>query len=108
PGEREGFEDWETPGRVGSFGAYDSVNYGFFYFDDRFRYQISSKFSLLGVQDPLGGTHDFKFGATADQTVWDQIQGYAGNTLYVDTNAVAYDPESFQNYYWLEITGPIK
>ena len=26
----------------------------------------------------------------------------------VDTNGVAYDPTTFQNYYWLEITGPIK
>jgi hypothetical protein len=106
--EPEGYVDWETPGRVGSWGAYDSVNYGYFYFDDRFRYQASSKLSVLAIDDPLGGTHDFKFGVEAVQTVWDQLQGYSGNTLYVDLNAVTYDPETFQNYYWLEITGPIK
>lgn len=108
PGEAEGYEDWETPGRVGSYGASDSVNFGYYYFDDRFRYQASTKFSLVGITDPLGGSHDFKFGAEANQTVWDQIQGYSGNTLFVDLNAVPYDPESFKNYYWIEITGPIK
>lgn len=108
PTEQEGDVDWDTPGRDGTFGAYDSVNYGSFYFDDRFRYQASSKLSILSVEDPLGGTHDFKFGAEAVQLVWDQIQGYSGNTLFVDTNAVGFDPETFENYYWLEITGPIK
>ena len=108
PGEAEGNEDWETPGRVGISGAYDSVNFGFFYFDDRFRYQANSKLSILSVEDPLGGTHDLKFGVEAVQNVWDQIQGYSGNTLYYDLNEVAFDPNTFQNYYWLEITGPIK
>jgi len=108
PGETEGDIDWETPGRRGQYGAYDSVNYGYFYFDDRYRYQASSKLSLLSVTDPLGGTHDFKMGVEGVQTVWDQIQGYSGNTIYYDLNEVYYDPQTFQNYYWLEITGPIK
>ncbi len=108
PDEQENFVDWETPGRVGISGAFDSVNYGFFYFDDRFRYQASTKLSILSVKDPLGGSHDFKIGAEAVQLVWDQIQGYSGNTLYYDLNAVSFDPETFRNYYWLEITGPIK
>jgi hypothetical protein len=108
PDEQEGEVDWDTPGRVGISGAYSSVAYGSFYFDDRFRYQASSKLAVVGVQDPLGGSHDFKFGVEAVQTVWDQIQGYGGNTLYYDLNEVVYDPNTFQNYLWLEITGPIK
>src|SRR5690606_36272415 len=104
----ENYIDWETPGRVGISGAYDSVNYGFFYFDDRFRYQASTKLSILSVKDPLGGSHDFKIGAEAVQLVWDQIQGYSGNTLYYDLNAVSFAPDTFRNHYWLEITGPIK
>ncbi len=108
PGEAENFEDWTTPGRVGVFGAYDSVNFGYFYFDDRFRYQASSKLSVLSVEDPLGGTHDMKFGVEAVQNVWDQVQGYSGNLLYYDLNEVTFDPNTFQNYYWLETTGPIK
>ena len=107
--EQEGDVDWETPGRTGIGGAFDSVNYGYFYFDDRTRVQASSKLSVLSVEDPLKlGTHDFKFGVEASQQVWDQLQGYAGNTLYYDINQISYDPQSFSNYYWLEITGPIK
>lgn len=108
PGEAEGWEDWETPGRVGLYGAYDSVNFGAFYFDDRFRYDASTALSLLSVEDPFGGVHDLKAGVGAVQNVWSQIQGYSGNTLYYDLNEVPFDPNSFNNYYWLEITGPIK
>lgn len=108
PGEQEGDVAWDTPGRVGTFGAYDSVAYGVFTFDDRLRYQGSTKLSIVGVEDPLGGSHDFKFGVEGIQTVWDQIQGYGGNTLYYDINEVSFDPDTFQNYYWVEITGPIK
>ncbi|MEZ4239248.1 MAG: TonB-dependent receptor [Myxococcota bacterium] len=108
PGEQEGYVDWETPGRVGINGAYDSVNYGFYYFDDRLRYNASTKLSLLSVEDRFGGTHDLKFGLEGNQIVWDQIQGYSGNTLYYDINEVSFDPLSLQNYYWVEITGPIK
>jgi hypothetical protein len=108
PGEEEGHVDWETPGRLGLYGAYNSVNYGYFYFDDRIRYSATSKLQLLSVEDPLGGTHDFKIGVGVDQTVWDQIQGYSGNSAYYDLNVAGYDPQTFENYYWLEITGPIK
>jgi hypothetical protein len=108
PGEAEGYVDWETPGRVGLGGAYDSVNWGIFTFDDRFRYSANTKLSLLSVDDPLGGTHDLKFGAEGQQLVWDQIQGYSGNLLYYDVNAVTFDPGTFESAYWYEITGPIK
>jgi hypothetical protein len=106
--EEEGEVDWETPGRIGIYGAYNSVNYGYYYFDDRLRYNLSTKLQVLSVEDPLGGSHDFKMGIEGQQLVWDQIQGYAGNLLFVDINEVFFNPETFQNYYWLEITGPIK
>ncbi len=108
PDEAENTTDWETPGRIGLGGAYDSVNWGYFYFDDRFRYQASTKLSLTSVKDPFGGSHDFKFGLEGDQVVWDQIQGYSGNLEYFDINQIAFDPQTFLNYYWFEITGPIK
>jgi len=108
PGEPEGSIDWETPGRVGINGAYNSINWGQYYFDRRWTYNGSTKLSVLSVKDPTGGSHDFKFGLEGKQQVWDQIQGYSGNTLYVDLNKVSFDPNTFQNYYWLEITGPIK
>jgi hypothetical protein len=108
PGEMQGDVDWETPYRSGLYGAYDSVNYGYYYFDDRWRYTGASKISLVGVEDPWGGKHDFKMGVEGSQLIWDQIQGYAGNMYYLDMYEVAYDPDSFLNYGWLEISGPIK
>ncbi len=108
PGESEGQIDWETPGRIGSFGAYNSVNTIQFYFDDRFRYSANTKLAITAVEDPFGGKHDFKFGAEGSQLVWDQIQGISGNTYYVDINEVGFDPNTFTNFYWLETTGPIK
>jgi hypothetical protein len=106
PDEQENSVDWETPGRFGSNGAYDSVNWFYFLFDDRYRYQATSKLSVLAIKDPLGGTHDMKFGVEATQLVWDQVLGYAGHAYYVDLNEIAYDPNTFQNYYWVEATGP--
>ncbi|MEQ1565575.1 MAG: TonB-dependent receptor [Myxococcota bacterium] len=108
PGEGEGDLDWETPGHVGLNGAYNSVNWGQYYFDDRFNYTASTKLSVLSVEDPFGGTHDLKFGLEGVQQIWDQIQGFSGNSLYIDINEVNFDPNSFQSFYWLEITGPIK
>jgi hypothetical protein len=107
PDELEGNVDWETPGRVGISGAYDSVNWGSWYFDDRFRYTASSKMSILSVRDPLGGNHDFKFGVEASQMVWDSASGNAGNLLYVDINEVPFNPQTLANYYWLETTGAL-
>lgn len=107
PEEEENTVDWETPGRVGFFGAYSSVNWGTYTFDDRWRYQASTKLSLLSIDDPLGGTHDLKFGVEGVQLVWDVLDGYSGNTLYYDINQSFFDPNSLTNYYWLEITGPI-
>jgi hypothetical protein len=108
PGVLENTVDFETPGRIGSFGAFSQSAYGFYYFDDRDRYTASSKLQILSVEDPLKGTHDFKFGVEGTQVVWDQVQGYSGNTLFVDLNVSTFDPQTLENYYWQEITGPIK
>lgn len=107
PGELEGNVDWETPGRLGSFGAFNSINQNIYDFDDRWRLNLSSKLSILSVRDPLGGTHDLKFGIEAQQLIWDKLFGITGNMYFVDLNAVAYDPSSFENYYWIETSGPL-
>jgi hypothetical protein len=106
PDEKENTTDWETPGRLGIYGAFDSVNYPYFVFDDRWRYSASTKLSVLSVKDPLKGQHDFKFGAEAIQTRWSNITGYTGNTEYIDMNNVPYDPKTFENYYYFEVSGP--
>jgi hypothetical protein len=108
PGEAEGNVDYTTPGRVGAFGAYDSVNWGSLYFDDRFRFNGALKLALVNIVDPYGGKHDFKFGVEGNQFLNNFVTGYSGNTLYVDINEAPLNPETFKNYYWLEITGPIR
>lgn len=108
PSEQENDTDWTTPGRLGSFGAYDSTNYPLYDLDDRARYQASSKLSLLSIQDPLGGTHDIKAGVEGVQTVWDRLFGYTGGVYYVDLNLTGWDPLTFANYYRVETSGPVK
>jgi len=108
PGEIEGAIDWETPGRVGINGAYNSINFFFYSFDRRWNYDATTKLSVLSVKDPAGGSHDFKFGLEGKQLVWDRIVGYSGDTEYVDLNLVNFDPNTFENYYWIETTGPVK
>jgi TonB-dependent Receptor Plug Domain/Carboxypeptidase regulatory-like domain len=107
PTEEEGYNDWETPGRVGLGGAFSSVNWGTYTFDDRWTYSASTKLQITSVDDPLGGTHDFKFGIDGNQVVWDLLSGYSGNTLLFDINEVAFDPTTLSSYFWFEITGPI-
>ncbi len=107
PDEIENSQDWESPGHVGLNGAFDTVNYGIYYFDDRYRYQASTKLSVLSVKDPFEGSHDFKFGVEGVQVVWDQLQGYSSNSLYYDINQTFSDPNSLEGYFWFEITGPI-
>jgi len=108
PDEEEGTIDYTTPGRIGYYGAFDSVNYPNFQFDDRWRYDVNTKLSVLSVKDPVftHGEHDFKFGAEAIQTRWNWINGFTGNTEYLDLNQVAYDPKTFQNYLYFEVSGP--
>lgn len=107
PGDEENDVDWTTPGRLGSYGAYDSVAYPFFQFDDRLIYRASSKLTLLSLEDPMGGTHDVKIGVEGAQTIWDRLMGYNGNMYYVDLNGVGWDPLSFENYYRVETSGPV-
>ncbi len=102
--ELENSLDFVTPGRYGSNRAFDSDNYPYFNFDDRFRFNFTSKFSLLQVQ--LLGTHDFKVGFEGDRTSWDYLFGYNGNTLFYDVNNLAYNPDTLHNYYLIELTAP--
>jgi hypothetical protein len=102
--ELENNIDFVTPARYGINNAFDRDNAGFFYFDDRWRASIDTKFSVL--QSELLGTHDTKIGVSLDTTSWSQSVGYSGNVQFVDLNDVAYDPDTLKNYYWLETTGP--
>jgi outer membrane receptor protein involved in Fe transport len=107
PGLDEGTVDWETPGHTGTFGAYDSVNYGRYYFDDRWRFAAGTKYSLLGLTDKANGRHDLKIGVETNQYLNDMVQGISGNLMYIDLNVNGYDPATFSNYYWLESSGPV-
>ncbi len=108
PRELEGNIDYETPGRQGvQGGAFDAVNFTSYDFDDRLRYNLSTRLSILSVDDPLGGTHDLKFGIEGVQLVWDRLFGFNGNQVYFDRNAVPFDPNSIENFYWIETSGPL-
>ncbi len=108
PDELENTLDLETPGRIGSFGAFSSVNWGSYTFDDRWRITVGTKFSALALEDPLGGSHDIKIGVETEQLINNRVLGIAGNLQYIDINEAAGNPETFQNYYWLEATGPVR
>lgn len=103
PDEAENSLDFDTPGRLGGWTAYDSGNWPYYNFDDRYRYSLNSKLSILQV-DALG-THDFKGGIELEHLKWDQVVGYTGNLYFVDINLVNYDPDTLTNYYWVETSG---
>ncbi len=102
--ELENALDFTTPGRIGSYNAFDSDNFPYYYFDDRYRYNLTSKFSLLQIE--AAGLHDIKTGIELDRTIWEQIVGYTGNMYFVDLNEVSYAPSTYKNFYWWEISGP--
>lgn len=105
PDEMENTVDYQTPGRTGINGAYSAENYGFYYFDDRFRVEGSTKLSILSVEDPLHGKHDLKAGIDFSYLEWDQVQGYNGNLYFYDLYVNPFDPTTLQNYYWVETSG---
>ncbi len=102
--ELENSLDLETPARLGSNNAYNSDNYIIFDFDDRWRSHAQTRYKLLQVM--AGGTHDLTFGADADLLVWNKTFGITGNHYYVDWNRQAFNPDTFQNYYWVEYSDP--
>ncbi|MFH1463694.1 MAG: carboxypeptidase regulatory-like domain-containing protein [Pseudomonadota bacterium] len=104
PDELENSLDFLTPGRMGSYHAFDSDNWPYYYFDDRYRYNLTSKLSVLQVE--AAGLHDLKTGVELDRTIWNQIIGYTGNMYFYDLNEVMYAPSTFKNYYWVETSGP--
>lgn len=107
PDEAENEIDWYTPGRIGTGGAFDSVNNVNFGFVNRSRLELSSKLSLTSIEDPLGGKHDIKVGVSTEQLAQNTIRGNNGNLVYFDTNAVDFDPTTFTNFYWQETSAPI-
>ena len=56
--------DFITSPRLGQFNAFDKDNYIYYTFDDRWRINFSSKYSLLQLQ--LLGSHDLKAGVSSD------------------------------------------
>ena len=104
PDELENSLDFSTPGRIGSYNAFDSGNFPYYQFDDRYRYNLTSKFSLLQIE--AAGLHDIKTGIQLDRTAWNWIVGYTGNMYFVDLNEVSYAPSTYKNFYWWEISGP--
>ncbi len=104
PTELENSLDFVTPGRYGINNAFDSDNFPYFVFDDRWRFNASTKFSWNQIQ--MLGTHDIKAGIEVDRTLWDQLSGYNGNLLFYDLNQLSYNPDTLQNYYWIEVTAP--
>lgn len=103
--EMENNIDFKTAPRIGSFFAYDQGNYPYYTFDDRWRINLGAKYSLLQVD--FLGMHDFKVGVQNDILLWDRTVGYTGNINYYDLNELSYNPDTYQNYYWVEYSGPL-
>ncbi len=104
--ELENTIDFVTSPRLGLYNAYDSGNYVLYDFDDRWRFVLASKFSLLQIE--ALGTHDIKAGASTDLLWWNKIFGFAGNVIYYDLNEISYNPDTYQNYYWVEYNNPLQ
>lgn len=104
PTELENTIDYTTPGRLGSYNAYDRDNFYFFEFDDRWRITTDNKLSILQLD--FLGTHDVKVGLELDFTYRDFLASYTGDMYYVDLNSTPYDPNTLENYYWVEVSGP--
>jgi len=102
--EPENSLDFITPGRYGSYNAFDSDNYPYIYIDERMRAQVDVKLSVL--QREFIGFHDLKTGVQVSTVSWENVVGYTGNHYYVDANLVTYDPETYTNWYWVESTAP--
>ena len=102
--EPENSLDFDTPARLGLNLAFDRDNYYLIYIDDRWRYRAQTKVSLL--QREFIGFHDIKAGAEVDVVRFDQVVGFPGNQYYYDINSSAYDPDTYQNYYWFETSAP--
>ena len=94
--EHENSIDFQTAPRIGTFNAFDSGNFPYYTFDDRWRINAGTKYSLLQLD--FLGLHDIKMGVQSDILIWDRIVGYNGNILYYDLNELAYNPDTYKNY----------
>lgn len=103
--EMENNIDFVTSPRVGQYNAFDKDNFIYYTFDDRWRINFSTKYSLLQLQ--LLGSHDLKGGLSTDILLWDSVFGYMGNLYYADLNVQSYNPDTYKNYYWVETSGPL-
>ena len=103
--EFENSIDFTTVARYGISNAFDSGNYPLYDFDDRWRAVFSTKYSLLQLN--FLGTHDIKTGIQTDILSWDKVFGLTGNMRYYDLNELAYNPDTYKNYYWVEYSGPL-
>lgn len=101
--EAENTIDYSTPGRYGSYGAYNRDNFTSFQFDDRWHAEGSTKFSVLNVN--FLGKHDFKAGLDFNYSSWDWVFGFTGNLYYVDLFENSFDPETLKNWYFVEYSG---
>jgi hypothetical protein len=104
--ELENSIDFTTSPRLGLFNAFDSGNYVLYDFDDRWRAVLGTKFSLLQLE--ALGTHDIKAGVSTDLLWWTKIFGFSGNVIYYDLNEISYNPDTYQNYYWVEYNNPLQ
>ncbi len=101
--EAENDIDYNTPGRVGAYGAYNRDNFTNFTFDDRWHAEASTKFSVLNIN--FLGKHDLKAGIDVNYSSWDQVFGFTGNIYYVDLYENQFDPETLKNFYFVEYSG---
>jgi hypothetical protein len=97
--------DFETPARLGQSYARDQLNYPIFDFDDRWRLNFQSKYSILQLE--AAGSHDIKAGVDTSLLIWDKTFGYTGNMYFTDINILPYNPDTYTNYFWVEISGPL-
>ncbi|MEL6348045.1 MAG: TonB-dependent receptor [Myxococcota bacterium] len=105
PDELENTIDYTTAGRLGTNQAFDSGNRVFFNFDDRWRFVLGSKISLLQLE--ALGTHDVKVGINVDVLWRNQIFGANGNMYYNDINNLSFNPDTYTNWFWVEYSNPL-
>ncbi len=104
-GQSEGYIDFYTPGRIGTFGADWADNHNYYSLNDRSRDGLRLTGTLF-LPSPIG-RHEIKVGAELSWLLQEILFGYAGNIYYVDRLEDESDPASVVNYYWRETQGQL-